>query len=400
MSLQVSIRNAADDLLSYCEKRDFAGYDPYDALNSPLIRFATLGLKWPRIIATQTVKRIPWNIRPLLMIPRGHNPKGLGLFLWSLVKLQSIDPRDEYLDRIEYILDRLEACKGKDNHGNGWGYNFPWQSRAFYVPRYTPTIVNSCFVGHALLDAYRLVGSERALDMALPIKDFILKDLNRTPHGDDAFCFSYTPIDQLIVHNANLLGASLLCRVNQIEPDAEAHKASLASLKYTMDHQREDGSWWYANTDYQKWIDSFHTGFNLQCIQYFLDAGEATHYHEDFEHGVKYYADNFFLEDGTAKYFHDRTYPIDVHSYAQSIVFFSRYSKSNENSSQHGGDYRQLIDRVANRFLETFRDAKGFFYFQAKPNHTIKIPYMRWSQSWSLHALTDYLAHHPSMQTC
>ena len=310
---------------------------------------ASLGMKYPRIAVTQGVKKLPWNLRPLFLIPKGHNPKGLGLFLWSYAKLYAIDQRKEYLDCIHHILDLLDRYKGKENHGNGWGYNFPWQSRAFFVPRYTPTIVNSCFVGHALLDTFKITGIERARDMAMPIKEFILKDLYRTPHGDDAFCFAYTPIDKLIVHNANLLGASLLCRLNALEPDAEAREASLASLAYSMKHQHDDGAWWYADTDYQQWIDSFHTGFNLQCIAYFLENGEAMYCKDAYERGVKYYADNFFHDDGTAKYFHDRTLPIDVHSYAQAIVFFSRYV-----AQQADHPYRKLVDRVAARFLDSF----------------------------------------------
>ena len=373
------VRSAIDSLASYVEARDYQGYDPYDALNSPILRAASLGLKYPRIACTQLLKKLPINPRPLLLIPKGHNPKALALFLWSYAKIYTVDPQEHYLQNIDRLLELLEQTKGTENHGNGWGYNFPWQSRAFYVPRYTPTIVNSSFVGHALLDTYQATGSQRALAMALPIKTFILEDLHRTPHGD-TFCFSYTPIDQLTVHNANLLGASLLIRLHQHEPDSVAREAALASLNYTMQHQRDDGSWWYADTSYQQWIDSFHTGFNLQSIQYFLEAGEAHEHLPAFQRGVEYYADNFFLKDGTAKYFHDRTEPIDVHSYAQAIVFFS----------QRGEAYRDLVDRIATRFLDTFRDPRGYFYFQARSGRTNKIPYMRWSQAWSLHALTQY----------
>ena len=398
MSTQQLVNDAAHSLLGYCDDRDYSGYDPYDALNSPLLRAISLGLKYPRIAVTQGVKKLPWNLRPLFLIPKGHNPKGLGLFLWSHAKLYSVAKtnadRTLHKERIEHVMNLLETIKGTNNHGNAWGYNFPWQSRAFYVPRYTPTIVNSCFIGHALLETHRITGSQRALDMALPIKEFILKDLNRTPHGD-AFCFSYTPIDELIVHNANMLGASLLIRLHQHDADSESRDAAHASLAYSMQHQRDDGSWWYADTNYQQWIDSFHTGFNLQCLQWFLDCGETPEYADAFQKGTDYYANNFFLDDGTAKYFHDRTYPIDVHSYAQAMVFFSEYAKT------RGGEFHHsLVDRVANRFIEVFRDPKGFFYFQQKRNHMIKIPYMRWSQSWSLHALTHYLAYHPQQKTC
>ena len=168
--LRTEVASAAEDLLAYCAERDFAGYDPYDALNSPLLRMVTLGLKWPRIAVTQAVKKIPWNLRPLLMIPKGHNPKGLGLFLWSYTKLYAVDPKPETLEKIEHVLDLLESVKGTPEHGVGWGYNFPWQSRAFYVPRGTPTIVNTSFVAHALLDTYEITGNERALEMVKPVK--------------------------------------------------------------------------------------------------------------------------------------------------------------------------------------------------------------------------------------
>ena len=43
-----------------------------------------------------------------------------------------------------------------------------------------PTIVNTSFIGHALLDCYEYTGLQQALEMAVPIKDFILNDLHRT----------------------------------------------------------------------------------------------------------------------------------------------------------------------------------------------------------------------------
>ncbi|MGB7326826.1 MAG: hypothetical protein WBD31_18260, partial [Rubripirellula sp.] len=316
---------------------------------------------------------------------KGHNPKGIGLFLWSFAKLYSIDPKDDYLDRINYLLDLLEKYKSPGISGNGWGYNFPWQSRAFFLPRYTPTIVNSCFIGHALLDTHRITGIERAIDLAMPIRDFITKDLNRTDDGD-AFCFSYTPIDKLIVHNANFLGASLLIRLNDIDGSNELKATALASLAYSMRRQMSDGSWWYADTNYQQWIDSFHTGFNLQCIEYFMNSSVgpevSTTYRDQFERGLRFYADNFFLADGTPKYFHDRLYPIDIHSFAQAIVFFSH----------HRDDYNDLLQRIVQRLLDTFMDPGGYSYFQQKERRVIKIPYMRWAQAWTLHALTEYLS--------
>jgi hypothetical protein len=372
--------DACERLRAFIEAECFRGYDPYDGLNSPFLKLATLGSKWPRIAAIQLMKRSPVNLRPLLLVRKGYNPKGLGLILWSYAKLYGARGDETARSRALELLELLGRRKSVGVNGNAWGYNFDWQSRAFFVPKGTPTIVNSSFVGHALLDAYALIGDERFLLMALPIREFILRDLNRTKVGD-TFCFSYTPLDHTIVHNANLLGASLLIRLDRLEPSAEGREAALASLAYSMSRQREDGSWWYADTDYQKWIDSFHTGFNLQAIRWFLELGEADAHRPAYERGVRFYAERFFDADGTAKYFHDRAGPEDIHSYTQAIVFFSG----------EGGAYRDLASRVDERLFDRFLDPCGYFYFQRRNGRPIRIPYMRWSQAWAFHALSEYL---------
>ena len=369
-----------NDLKAYVETADYAGYDPYDALSSPLIRLISSKSKNLRIVFTQFLRRCPVNLRPLLGVKKGHNPKGMGLFLWGYSKLYALTKERQYLERVDYILNILERLRSKGYSGNCWGYNFDWQSRTFMRPKGTPTIVNTSFIGHALLDCHELTGRQRALDMAIPIKDFILGDLHRT-RLNGTFCFSYTPVDTEAIHNTNFLGASILARLARYCDDDRLTEATLASLEYSMRHQRDDGSWFYADTSIQSWIDSFHTGFNLQAIRYILDAGLAPEYRAAYRKGVKYYAGNFFLEDGTPKYYHDRIYPIDIHSPAQAICFFCR----------EGKEYQDRTDRIVNWMMKNLYSGKGFFYFRKGRFMTNRIPYMRWSQAWAFHALTEYL---------
>jgi len=370
-----------NDLKAYVEAADYAGYDPYDALNSPLIRFISSKSKYLRIAFTQFLRRCPINLRPLLGVKKGHNPKGIGLFLWGYSKLYALVKEPRYLERVDYLLNMLEQLRSRGYSGNAWGYNFDWQSRTFMRPAWTPTIVNTSFIGHALLDCYEMTGRQRALDMAIPIKEFILGDLHRT-RLDGTFCFSYTPVDTEAVHNANLLGASILARLTRYCDDDRLTQAALASLEYSMRRQRDDGSWFYADTSIQDWIDSFHTGFNLQAIRYILDAGLAPEHRAAYRKGVEYYAGNFFLEDGTPKYYHNRIYPIDIHSPAQAICFFSR----------EGKEYQDLTDRIVNWMIQNMYSGKGFFYFRKGRLLTNRIPYMRWSQAWAFHALMEYLS--------
>jgi rhamnogalacturonyl hydrolase YesR len=371
------------ELEQYLEKENFKGYDPFDALNSPLLKALSLDKKTLRILYIQMLKRLPFNLRPMLGIKKGYNPKGIGLFLWGYAKLYEINKKSEYLEKIELLLDLLEETKSEGYSGNCWGYNFDWQSRAFYLPRYTPTLVNTSFIGHALIDTYEYTKNRGSIKKAVPIKDFILNDLNRT-EDNSGFCFSYSPLDHTAIHNANLLGASLLIRLYKYTGDESVRDAALASLSYSMHHQRADGSWFYADTDIQSWIDSFHTGFNLQSILYFLKENLGDEFRDAFEKGVKFYVKNFFGDDGTPYYYYDRHYPIDIHSAAQAVVFFSQAGKS----------YQNLTETVMGWMIENLRDKNGIFYFRKGKFIRNKIPYIRWTQAWAFHALSEYLVHY------
>lgn len=378
--IRQEVRQCISEVASYAEGKDYAGYDPYDALNSPVVRCIGRMSKCLRLGMTQLLRRSPVNLRPLLGIRKEHNPKGIGLFLWGYVKLYALEDDACYLERIDHLLDLLEKSSSKGYSGRCWGYNFDWQSRTAMRPKGTPTVVNTSFIGHALLDCFQVTGNRRALEMAVPIAEFILNDLHRTRLGE-RFCFSYTPVDREVVHNANLLGASILARLNKYCNDERLSDAVLASLSYSMRHQRSDGSWFYADTEIQRWIDSFHTGFNLQAIRYILNEGLGREYRHAYRRGVAYYADNFFLKDGTPGYYHDKIYPIDIHSPAQAICFFSL----------EGAEYGDLTDKLVTWMLRNMYGGKGVFYFRRGRLWANRICYMRWAQAWAFHALSEYL---------
>ncbi len=371
--MEADVRGIALKLLGWAASRRFKGYDPYDALSSPFAGVLTLGTKFGRIALTQFLRRSPINFRPALLIKPDLNPKALALFLEGCVALGELDVARE--------LATLTLSLRSDGYsGACWGYNFPWQNRFQLLPRYTPTVVNTAFAGFALLDFYEASGDERALDAALSAPSFILNDLNRLDDGDDAFCFSYTPLDRNFVHNANLLGASLLARIATRYGRSELLDPALCALRYSARRQHEDGSWFYAERREQNWVDSFHTGFILEAIRSVLALGLAPELREGYEKGVQFYADNFFLEDGTPKYYADRLYLVDIHAPAQAISFFASEPEREE-----------LAERVLDWTLSNMLDpATSSFYYRKKGKRVVKTPYMRWSEAWGFRALVKY----------
>ena len=377
------IKKIIDKLSEWCLTKGFAGYDPYDALNSPLAGIISFGTRSGRIALTQFGRRSPINYRFFLGINQSVNPKALGLFLEGYTKLYSLEPVAETAKTMRLLFAQLLKLRSPDVSGAAWGYNFPWQNRIQLLPRWTPTIVNSSFIGHALLDYYESCKNEEVLDVALTIPKFILNDLKRKTENND-ICFSYTPKDTNFVHNANMLGASLLARMAIHYGRTELLDAALSALHYSMKYQHEDGSWFYAETKKQKWIDSFHTGFNLEAVQRFLKLGLAPEYAEAYRRGTEFYVNNFFLSDGTPKYYHNRLYLVDIHAPAEAICFFA-------NEGEH---YKDLLDRVYHWTMNNMYDTKtGLFYFRKLRYFTIKTPYMRWNEAWAFRALcTLYLS--------
>ena len=208
-----------------------------------------------------------------------------------------------------------------------------------------------------------------------------MSDLKRKNEGS-SFCFSYTPKDENYVHNANMLGASLLARIAVKFGLCDLLEPALASLAYSMNYQQEDGSWFYAENNNQKWIDSFHTGFNLEALRRFLKLGLVPEFNDAYVRGVEFYANNFFTCEGIPKYYHDHIYLVDIHAPAEAMSFFAT----------EGVRYREIAERVFYWTLENMYDEKrGFFYFRKSHWFTIKIPYMRWSEAWMFRALVNLL---------
>lgn len=366
-------------LENYIEKESYHGYDCYDALNSPVLSFLSFNDKRLRIAYIQALKILPLNLRPFLLVPKGYNPKGIGLILSATSNLWKTTGDKNYLKKLEFLTTLLSQFSSKGYSGNCWGYNFDWQSRVFFVPKYTPTIVNTSYVGHALLDAFTATQDEEFLRKARSACDFILKDLNRS-YEDDTLCFSYTPIDRLQVHNANILGGGLLARVFSFTGEEELRDTAKRSVAYVMRYQNADGSWYYAETNIQKWIDSFHTGFVLESLKHYIDGTGDRSFHLNLKTGFDFFINHFFLEDGTPKYFHDRIFPVDIHSAAQGLVTLTKLKHLDPAAEPKR-------NRLIKWVIHSMQDNKGFFYFQKRKYFTNKIPYMRWAQAWMYHAL-------------
>ena len=152
MTVKINVDNAIDELISFIEKENFMGWDPYDYLNSR-IPFRWFG-KMSLAIAVQAGKLIPFNLRPFLGIRKEENPKGLGLLLGAYCNLYHATGNVEYLDKADYLYGRLLTLRSPGKEDYCWGYNFIWANPHCVHPKYMPSAVVSSFVGQAIYKYY------------------------------------------------------------------------------------------------------------------------------------------------------------------------------------------------------------------------------------------------------
>ncbi len=383
---ETNVEQALNELFVWCRARDFAGHDPFDALNSRIFQATPFARsKTARLVWTQLVKRSPVNVRALAGVPTEKNAKGIALFtlaaLSSYRRLKTVEAESDARD----LLDELIDLQISGYRGAAWGYNFDWQSRHFFSPRGTPMIVPTAFAVRALLEAAEALHDQRYLEMARSSCGFILHDLNRTVDTDEELCFSYSPIDQTCVFNASLLAAETLASVGAITGETDFCAMAVRAARYVVNRQREDGAWAYGAAANQAWVDSFHTAYLLQSLSKIIEScSEARVFTSALERGYKFWRERFFLADGWPKYYDDALYPADTHSAATAIVTLLELRPLDSEAPA-------VAETIAAWLINNMRDRRGFFHYQRKRFNKTRVPFMRWSQAWTAYALARLL---------
>ena len=390
----LSIPASFKQLKNYIDNQEYKDWDPYDGLNSKVFQ-ATPLKHWDlaRLAWIQLFKRNPVNLRILFLVPKDYNPKGVALILSGYCNLYQTQKAGndlslelaELKSRIQSLADLLISLQSKgDYSGACWGYNFDWQARRLFLfPAYTPTVVATTFAASSLFPAYEITKKQNYLDVALSSADFIINDLNRTPKKR-GFLFSYSPLNgNNTVYNASLLGSKLLSYCYHYSGKEEYKQLARESIVACVAAQSEYGSWVYGELPTQNWIDSFHTGYNLEAIHFYQKFTKDYSFAKNLEKGFKYYINTFFMVDGTPKYYSNKTYPIDIHCPAQLFVTMFHLAAFI--------NYQDMAEKVMNWTINNMQDKKGYFYYQLKKGMSSKISYMRWSNAFMFYAMSYYL---------
>jgi hypothetical protein len=377
-------------LHGYLQQQHYRGYEFDDFLSSPLARLLSLNNLFLQRVAVQVGELLPLNVRPLLGIRKLESAKARGFFAKGYLYRFLSTGHESWLSTAVSCLDWLLENSSQQYPGVSWGNAFDFASRGGLIPKDRPTIVWTAHIAEAFDLAYDVTKKLEYLNALEQSARFIISALER--HEDErGICFAYGPGAPTLVFNSNLLGAATLLRWWKHSGDSTCFDLAQRAIAWTLPQINPDGSWYYGAGARYRWIDNFHTAYNIDCLVAAHElGGESVVPEAVIEKSYQFWTTHFFLSDGTPKYYHARTYPLDIQCAAQAIETLSKLRGRFPTAGP-------LVDKVLVWTLGHMQKKNGAFRYQIWPFWKNNLEAIHWGQSTMLAALGAYLYSVPTL---
>jgi len=362
----------------WIERCDYKGYEPFDGLSSWARPFA-LGNEFGERLLLQLIRQCPLNLRPLFGVRPQDSTKGRGYMAAGYLAMYRVTGESRYLNQAKRCLEWLGQHKAPKFDTHSWSNHFDFVSRGGSYTKDDPIIVWTSLIGHAYVEAFIITGDEWYLSIADSACKWIMAlPREQTSSGN---CISYLAHVQSSIHNANMLGASLLACTARHTGTAEYQEVARSAMQYSCSRQLADGAWWYAELPKYHWVDNFHTGYNLDSLDLYVEATEDEEWKPALQKGLDFYLNTFFEPTGRPKYYDNRTFPVDIQCIAQSIDTLSRFALRDPRCLD-------MAVRVAHWAIRNMQDDRsGHFFYRQYPLLKSKTPMLHWGQATMFKAL-------------
>ncbi len=360
--------------------QDYKGWDLYDALLSPLFNSGSIfDISLLRYVWTQINKRGPVNLRPLMGVPKSHNPKGLSLILRGYCLLYSITNNSKYLEYSKEVIELLFNLKSESKY-YCWGNNFPYQSRRGYYRAYSPNAITTSFVVNALIDYYQISHDPNILSVISSVGEYYVDELLYIDKYNNVL-FNYYKSDNYVTYNSNAKISESLIRISLIINNPDYKELVKNNYYYLLSKQNKDGSWFYNDSPSGKWIDNFHTGYVLVALKNIKEGLDIHNGDNEIALGLSYHIKNHFTEDWLPKYYNNSLYPIDIHCFAQAIITFIEFH-----------EFEIASSLINNAIKLMYNKKKGFFIYSIRKYYKNRTNLLRWCNAYIFYAMSLYLS--------
>lgn len=290
-----------------------------------------------------------------------------------------------YYERAQAFLEHLieTRCSGYKHYC--WGYPFEWETCFGTFHAGTPLITTVPYVYEAFRDMYEVDHSERWLEIVHSIAEHVDQDYTDADTSETASAASYSPFDKRMVLNANAYRAYILTEASLRFNNEAYWKKAERNINYILEVQNPDGSWFYATDGKDRFIDNYHTCFNIKNLTKIEALKPSPRIQESIRRGVAYYLENLVdaerLPIPFAKEPRITLHKRELYDYAEflnmSLLLRNRIPELNEVR-------RIVFDDFSTRWIKpdgSFRTRKLLFGWN-------NVPYHRWAQSQMFRSLS------------
>ncbi len=250
-----------------------------------------------------------------------------------------------------------------------------------------PTPLNTVWFGQFLLeDNSGIVSSSEKKDLLFSISHYLVDELGYVDHGEEGVYFYYGPTLVKEIYNASALMSAFLLKVGHLYSEKRFIELGEKGIRYILNKQNVEGSWFYAGAPERPTIDSFHQSYILQALcsaQPYLDYDIT----KNIENGVNFYKTLLFKKNTNDIYpvrYDKRFKPkntwlfvkTDGRDISEGLVFFSKYWPD-----------KKILNGLLEYTYKTFFDKRrGVMYPEIFIYGKNRIPYIEF-QAWFLYAL-------------
>jgi len=187
---------------------------------------------------------------------------------------------------------------------------------------------------------------------------------------------------EMRVMDVSILIGAVISQYCCLSGENEHKEKAKRLVNYVVNQQTKYGAWYYTDPKSDSLIkhDNYHTGFILDALWRYMESTQDYSYSDNYFHGLKFYAENLFNDNGFPKWMSDKDYPHDIHGTAQGIITFSR----------HQDLYPGLSENISNWGIKYMYNKNGKFYYQQTPLFTKRFTLLRWCNAWMAFALAEF----------
>jgi len=376
-------------LYKWVEKEGYAGWDPYDGLNSKLTG-RLVNNEALAMIVIQLNLYSPVNFRPLFRVKKGVANKAVALFARAYLNLFTVSRVDMFREEAERLLTRLEnsnLCRDAGMYCCS-SYYFPYIAPKHRLDSFIPDIICVTESMKTFIRAYEVLGDSKYLLLAEKASRYLVNRLYASTNG--VSYFKYTPLEEgKIVFNITALALEAIAYLLKYKYDDELVERCEKAVGFLVMHQDDSGAWPYSlylTSNKYYWQIDYHQGFIIDGLLMFMpniiDNNIRRKTREALAKAIAFYMYRQFDEEGRAYYRYPFKYPVDIHNQAQGIITFTKLYRVTKAKR-----YYEMAWRIADWTIDNMQSKEGYFYTHKYPFLTNKIPYIRWGQAWMILAL-------------